>query len=111
MSNETIKLTAMINNNKYEVSYDIDQVKNVYDKLGISSAAPAASATSTAVETTTPAASTSAQVAVSPVEAAAAINTGTKMDNTVKKNDTSWPSSNLEDHKKSMKLVEDIFKN
>ena len=32
------------------------------------------------------------------------------LENVVTKNDTTWPGSNLEDHKKSIKLVEDIFK-
>lgn len=32
------------------------------------------------------------------------------LEKTVGNNDTEWPSSNLEDHRKSIKLVEDIFK-
>ena len=32
------------------------------------------------------------------------------LENVVTKNNTPWPGSNLEDHKKSIKLVEDIFK-
>ena len=35
---KTINLTATINNQQYIVSYSIEQVKSIYDKLGISPA-------------------------------------------------------------------------
>ena len=31
------------------------------------------------------------------------------LENFVKKNEKKWPGSDLEDHKKSIKLIEDIF--
>ena len=76
---KTINLTATINNQQYTVSYDIEEVKRIYDKLGISSAvqpsAVASVASTTEATTSTPA-----------TTATTAFDTGTNLDNTVKKN-------------------------
>ena len=59
---KTINLTATINNQQYTVSYDIEEVKRIYDKLGIS---PATSPDATPAAT--PAATPDATPAATPV--------------------------------------------
>lgn len=61
---KTINLTATINNQQYTVSYDIEEVKRIYDKLGISSAVQPSSVT---VEATTEASATEAAPATEAV--------------------------------------------